>query len=126
LDAVFRKGITGKRKRSPWCPSLGRPLFDRKIEGKAEELDCSLHVQRLVQMDAHPAALGKDVVGLCPTGGHQFISDLFRKGNVDEVVAVHMTDFPSPEAIFRAPIAMRLGFDPRTSFQGSFDSFPGA
>jgi hypothetical protein len=91
-----------------------------------EEFDCSFHVERLVQMDAHPAALGKDVVGLSSTGGHQFISDLFRKGNVDEMVAVHMTDFSSPEAIFRAPEAVRLGFDPRTSSQSSFYFFLGS
>jgi hypothetical protein len=107
-------------------PFLGCTPFGRKIEGKAEELDCSLHVGRLVQIDAHPAALGKDVVGFSPTGGHQFISDLFRKGNVDEVVAVHMANFSPPEAIFCASEAVRLGFDPRTSLQSSFYSFPGA
>jgi hypothetical protein len=115
-----------QRKRASWRPFLGRTPFDRKIEGKAEEFDCSLHVGRLVQMDAYPAAVGKDVVGLSPTGGHQFISDLFRKGNVDEMVAVHMTDFSPPQAIFRAPIAVRPGFDPRTSFESSFYPFPGA
>jgi len=66
-------------------------------------------LQRLVQMDAHPAALGKDMVGHSPPAGHQFISDDFRKGNVDEMVAVHMTDFPPPKAIIRSSEAARLG-----------------
>ena len=108
------------------CSFLGRTPLGSHLEGKVEEFDCSFHVERLVQMDTHPAALGKDVVGLSPTGGHQFISDLFRKGDVNEMIAVHMINFSPPEAIFRAPETVRLGFDPRTSLQSSFYFFLGS
>jgi len=65
------------------------------------------------------------MVGLSPTRGHQFISDLFRKGNVHEVVTMHMADFSPPQAIFRASKAVWLGGDPRPTLQSGVYSFFG-
>lgn len=47
-------------------------------------------------MDAHPAAFWKDVVGFSSTGCYQFVPDIFRKGDIDEMVGMHMPDFPPP------------------------------
>ena len=71
-------------------------------------------------MDAHPAASGKDVVGFSTTSSYQIIPDLCRKGNIDETVGMHMTDFPPPNAIFRASVAVGLCCDPRASLQSTF------
>ena len=77
-------------------------------------------------MDAHPAASGKDVVGFSPASSNQFVPDLFRKGNIDETVGMHMTDFPPSNAIFRASIAVGLCCDPRASLQSTFDFLTGS
>lgn len=77
-------------------------------------------------MDAHPAAFWKDVVGFSPTSSYQYVPDLFRKGNIDEMVGMHVPDFPPPKAIFRAPKAVRLCCDPRAGLQSIFYSFAGS
>ena len=120
LSLVFRNPCLEKGLHC--SPALLRTLLDCNLERQAEEFDCALHIVRLLQIDAHPAALRKDVVGFSSTGGHQFISDHFWKGDVHKMVAVHMADFPSPEAIFRASKAMWLGFNPGPIFQSVIDS----
>jgi hypothetical protein len=35
-------------------------------------------------------------MALGPAGGYQFLADLFRKGNIDQGVAMDVADFSSP------------------------------
>src|SRR5229473_4283953 len=88
-----------------------------------EEFDRSVHVRCLPQMNANPATVGKYVVGFGPASCNQLIADRLRKGNVHQAVAMHVADFSSPQAVFCASKAIRLGRDPRPALQRGIDSF---
>jgi hypothetical protein len=66
------------------------------------------------------------MVGFSPASSYQHVPDLFRKWNIDEMVGMHVPDFPPPKAIFRASKAVRLCCDPRPGLQNIFYSFAGS
>jgi hypothetical protein len=66
------------------------------------------------------------MVGFSPTSSYQFIPNFFRKGDIDEMVGMHVPDFPPPKAIFRASKAVQLRCDPRAGLQSIFYSFAGS
>lgn len=77
-------------------------------------------------MDAHPAAFRKNVVGFSATSGYQHVPDIFRKGDIDEMVRMHMANFPPSPAIFRASKPVRSRYDSRTALQSTFYRFIGS
>jgi hypothetical protein len=101
-------------------------LVSGDFVGKLEKLDGAFEVGRLPQVNTHPAASRKDVVGFRAAGGHQLIANFFWKRNVHEGVAVHVADFPSPQTVFLAAKAMRLGFNARPTAQDMLDFCSGA
>ncbi len=82
-----------------------------------------IHVGCLPEIDGDPAALRKYVVGFGTASGYEFISDSFRKGDVHQVVAVHVADFTPSEAILRSAKAVWAGSHTRPAFYGVIDSF---
>jgi hypothetical protein len=72
-------------------------FVSRDLERILKEFNCAFHVGGLVQVDAHPAALGEDVVRFSATCGHQRVSDLFWKGYVDEMVSMYVTNSRLPK-----------------------------
>ena len=89
---------------------------------KVEQVDRPIHVGRLSEIDTDPATVGKDVVGFDATTCNQLFADCLRKGNVDQAVAMHVADLSSPQAVFCASKAMRLGRNPRPALQSGIDS----
>lgn len=57
------------------------------------------------------------------TSCNQLIADFLREGDVHQAVAMHVADLSSPQAVFCASKAMRLGRDPRPALQSGIDSF---
>src|SRR5712664_3370372 len=92
------------------------------LKGKAEEFDRSVHVRCLPQINTDPATVEKDVVGFGATTCNQLIADCLRKRNVYQAVAMHVADFSSPQAVFCASKAVRLGRNPRPALQSGIDS----
>ena len=82
-----------------WLPLRGSVLGGNFVR-KVEQFDRSIHVGRLPEVNADPAALGKDVVGFGAASRHQLISDFFRKRNVHKTITMDMADFSPFEAIF--------------------------
>ncbi len=83
--------------------------FPCEFEREAEQFDRSFYVKRVPKIDAHPAALGEYVVCFSATRGYEFVSDFLRKGNVNEVITVHVADFSTPQQVLRASKAVGLG-----------------
>ena len=98
----------------------------RDFVGILEEFDGAFEVGRLPQVNTHPAASRKDVVGFRATSGYQLVANPFWKRNVHQGVAVHMADFPSPQTVFLAAKAMRLGFNSGPTAQDMLDFCSGA
>src|SRR5260370_39422682 len=73
-------------------------------------------------MNTDPTTVGKDVVGFGAATCNQLMADCLRKGNVYQAVAMHVADFSSPQAVFCASKAMRLGRDPRPALHSGVDS----
>jgi len=58
-----------------------------------------------------------------PAGGHQLIPYLRWEWDVHQGVTVDMTDFPLPEPIFCAALAVRIGSDSIPAQHGLLDCF---
>lgn len=56
--------------------------------------------------EADPAAIGENVVRLRFSGGDKFVTYGRGKGDVYQMVAVNVADFPAAIAVFRAPETM--------------------
>jgi hypothetical protein len=91
-----------------------------------EEFNGLIHVRRLSQVNAHPSALRKNVMGFRSASGHQFVSNRFWERNVHEMVAMHVTDFPPPQTIFRPAKSVWVSFDAGAVLQSKFYSFLGS
>ncbi len=107
----------GRRLPLP-CVALGGH-FVRKVK----QVDRSIHVGRLRQIDADPAAFGKNVVGFGTAGRHQSIADFFRKGDVHQAVAMYVADFSPSEAILRPAEAVGTRGHILPALHGVIDSF---
>ncbi len=66
----------GRGERLPLRCGVLRCNFVRNVE----QVDRPIHVGRLPEIDADPAALGKDVVGFGAASRHQLIRTFFGKG----------------------------------------------
>lgn len=51
------------------------------------------------------------MVWLGLAGGYQFVAHRFREGNVQQAVAMDMSQFAAAEAEFQAAVTVRLDFD---------------
>jgi hypothetical protein len=60
---------------------------------KTQKFDCSVHVSRLPQVNADPAALGKDVMWFGAASSNQLIADFLWKRDVHQAVAMYVADF---------------------------------
>jgi hypothetical protein len=54
---------------------------------------------------------------------HQFVAHSFREGDVEQVVAVYVSEFPPAEAKFQPAVTVRLDLD-RSPSGGSFADAP--
>jgi hypothetical protein len=83
-----------------------------EVKGKAEELDGAIHVERVPEKNADPAAAGENMVRLGSTGAYQLIAHVLGEGNVHQTIPMDMADLSSAQGVFRASKAMRVGGDP--------------
>jgi hypothetical protein len=114
--------MLGLSKR--WC--FGLALGDAvrgESEGEAQKFNSRIQVGGLAEINADPAAVGKDVMGFGAAGCDELVADVFRKGNVHETIAVDVADFASAETILCAAEAVGLRRDSGTSMQGGSDFF---
>jgi hypothetical protein len=88
-------------------------LFDRQIERAAEQHQCPIDIGGFPEIQTYPAGVWQEMMRLGLTGGHYFVAYLRWKRNIDEAIAVDVTEFALTDAIFRSTKAMRMGFDMR-------------
>jgi hypothetical protein len=84
---------------------------DRQRERAFEQADGSRHVLLGAQEYTHPAGIRKYVMRLGVAGGHQLVAHGFREGDVEQAVAVYMSEFPPAEAKFQGAVTVRLDLD---------------
>src|SRR5271169_3378262 len=92
------------------------------LKGVIQQFDSPVHVLRRPEMYAYPTTFWKNVMALCLSGSHQFVTNLSRERNVDQMVAVCMTDLPPGQTILRPSEAMWARDDAgqRTHCRGDF------
>ena len=73
----------------------------------------AIDVGGFTQIQAHPAAVGQNVMRLRLTRSNHFIAHLRRKRNIDQVIAVNVAEFPLADTILCAAEAVRMGCHPR-------------
>jgi hypothetical protein len=79
--------------------------------GELEEIDRVVHVGWCVDGERYPSGVGEDVVGLCLTGGDEFVAYATREREVGDAVAVEVSELASSEAKLDAAEAVRRGLN---------------
>src|SRR5882724_3829887 len=103
-----------------------RLSFPGYLVGALEQGHGPLLVLLPPQVEADPAALRQDVVGLGEPGRHELVAHRLGKWDVEQVVAVEVADLAGAEPVFGTAKAVRPGLDPGPGRDGCIDSLVGA
>jgi hypothetical protein len=81
------------------------------------------YIARLVQVKAHPPAVGQKMMRLRAPGAHDFISDPGWKRNIQQVITVYVADLAPANAELDAAEAVRMRRHARPRECGSPNTF---